>query len=248
MATYNEFQRRGETPVFFDTDRKILVNCRNLQEPIPNEEVPWFSTRYPVKLMLQPVCHGVPVVIGQPPLTLYIKRGNVEYGTVTGVGVEHPWFVIPRMDVPVGPLDITVRDGLGNIVLQFKSMALDVVPEYPGFIPTVYSNPNSVRIPDEGERVIRQPYARAIRLQRDASIFIIEDIPTETSSVKLSFDVGSLALNTYYGCNRLLVKAFGPMVVSSDSVEVRNGSLSEGWHEARVTVNPDGSILVLFFS
>ena len=248
MPTYNEFLKRGDVPFFFDTDRKILVNCRNLQEPIPNEDIPWISTKYPVKWMFQPVCHGVPVVIGQPPLTLYIKRGNVEYCSVLGVGDQHPYFVVPRLEAPVGPLDITVRDGLGNIVLQFQTTAVDAIPEYPGFLPTIYSNPNSVRTPDQGERIIRQPYARPIRLQRDASLFLIDDIPDETQTIDLTLDVGSLALDTYYGCNKILLKAPNALEIMATDVEVQGGTLTEGWHEARITVRPDGTILVLFFS
>ena len=246
MSTYNTFTKRGDIPYFFDTDKKILVDPHNLLSPIKDEDVPWFSTRYPVKVMLQPVFKGAPAIIGQTPLSVHLTRGKVEYGTVFTFGDEHPFFVVPRLDVTPGPVRVTIRDGLGNIVLQFDTNLLDQVPEYPGFIPVIYSNPNSVRVPDEGERIIKQPYGRTIRLQRDPSLFITDDVPDGTNTILLSLDYGSLPLGTYYGCNRLLIKLPNAATVSCNTATITGAPLDDGWNEGKITVFPDGTCKISF--
>jgi len=246
MAAYNEYSRRGDVPVFFDLDKKILLDPHNLLKPAPDECVPWFSTRYPVKVTLQPVWHGAPAIVGQTPLTVHLCRGDVEYGTCFTFGDEHPYFVVPRMDAPVGPVEVTVRDGLGNIVLQFNTNLIDAVPEHPAFIPIIYSNPNSVRIPDEGERIIKQPLGRTIRLQRDPSLFITDDIPAETNAILLSLDFGSLPLGTYYGCNRILLNLPDAAEITCSTATVIGGTLDAGWHEGKITVLPDGTCRITF--
>lgn len=236
----------NDTPVFFDMDRKILVSSRDPKLPLPDEEIPWFSTRYPVKVTLQAISKGIPAVVGQQPIRVSLTRGTTKYCDLWAVSGLNPWFVVPSLAVTPGPLRVELRDGLDNVILQFDTTCVDAVPENPGDIPTVFSNPTSVRVRDEGERIIRQPMNRTIRLQRDASLFIVDDINDGVSEWTIRLDFGSLCLDHYYSCNRLLVKAPGQLNVICHDAVVNTNTLAQGWTEGRVTVLPDSTTKIDF--
>ena len=145
----------SDSPLFFDMDRKILVNSRDVNSPLPDEEVPWFSTRYPVKVTLQAISKGYPAIVGQQPIKVSLTRGTTKYCDLWAISGQNPWFVVPSLAVTPGPLRVELRDGLDNVILQFDTMCIDSIPENPAEIPTIFSNPTSVRIKDEGERIIR---------------------------------------------------------------------------------------------
>lgn len=242
---YDDFIERGDRVYFFDTDRRMLVDEQNTMAPIPAAEVPWFSTRYPVKLVLQPITEGAPSAIAQTPCNVKLYRGSSVFGNVTAVGSWKIVCVIPRMDVTPGAIDVDMTDGLGNTVLAFRTVVVDAIPERPGRIPLIYSNPNSERTNDNGERVIRQPSDRVIRLQRDPSAFIIS-IPEGTAGWNIALDFCSLPLGIYNACNRLVVHCSSALEITSDDASLSTSSLSAGWHEARVSVMPDGNSIITF--
>ena len=236
----------NDTPIFFDMDRKVLVSSRDVSRPLPDDEIPWFSTRYPVKVTLQAVSKGYPAIVGQQPIKVSLTRGTTKYCDLWAISGANPWFVVPSLAVTPGPLRIELRDGLDNVILQFDTMCIDSVPENPAEIPTIFSNPTSVRVRDEGERVIRQPMNRTIRLQRDASLFLVDDINDGVSSWTIRLDFGSLCLDHYYSCNRILVKAPGALSVSCGDALLNTDSLPQGWTEGRVTVLPDSTTKIDF--
>lgn len=236
----------NDTPIFFDMDRHILVSSRDPGKPLPDSEVPWFSTRYPVKVTLQAISKGMPAVVGQQPIRVSLSRGTTKYCDLWAISGYNPWFVVPSLAVTPGPLRVELRDGLDNVLLQFDTMCLDQVPENPAEIPTVFSNPTSVRVRDEGERVIRQPMNRVIRLQRDAALFIVDDINDGVTKWTIRLDFGSLCLDHYYGCNRLLVKAPGSLDLACQDAELGVQQLRQGWTEGRITVLPDATTKIDF--
>lgn len=235
-----------ETPVYFDMDRRILLNSRDPSQPIPDGEIPWFSTRYPMLVYFQAVSGGKPAIVGQQPLRMRLYRGTVNYCELFGVSGATPWFAIPSLAITPGPISVEVRDGLDNVVLQFDTTCLDAIPENPDAIPTVFSNPTSVRIRGEGERIIRQPHNRGIRLQRDAALFLVDDFQENTSQWSVGLDYGSLAFDTYYSCNRILVKAVDALELRSDNATIEPAALTAGWHEGIVTVYPDRTTVIHF--
>lgn len=235
-----------DTPIYFDMDRRILLNSRDASKPIPDGEIPWFSTRYPTRIMFQAVSCGKPAIVAQQPLKMRLYRGTVNYCELYGVSGANPWFVIPSLAITVGPISVEMRDGLDNVVLQFNTTCVDAIPENPDGIPTVFSNPTSVRIRDEGERIIRQPHNRVLRLQRDASLFLVDDFQDDTPRWSIEIDYGSLAFDTYYSCNRVLVKALNNLELHNDFVTFEPDVLTAGWHEGRITVYPDRTTIIHF--
>lgn len=242
---YDDFIERGDKIYFFDTDRRMLVDDHDTMAPLPAASVPWLSTRYPVKLVLQPITEGAPSAIAQTPCNVRLSRGSSVFGNVTAIGSWKIVCVIPRMDVTPGPVDVEMTDGLGNTVLSFRTVVIDAIPEHPGRIPRIWSNPNSERTDDSGERVIRQPFDRTIRLQRDPSAFIVA-VPDDSAVWNISLDFCSLPLGIYNACNRIVVYCKATTEVSSTDASLSTNTLSAGWHEARVSVMPDGNSTITF--
>lgn len=237
----------NDTPLYFDMDRRIPVNPRDFSSPLPDAEYPWFSTRYPVKVTLQAVSHGRPAIVAQQPLKVVLSRGTTTYCILWAVSGQNPWFAVPSLAVTPGPLNVEVRDGLDNAVLQFRTLCLDAVPENPADIPDLYSNPTSVRIKDEGERLVTQPVARHIRLQRDATLFIVDDITEGMDTWVMRLDYGSLQTGMYYDCNRILVKAPKAIGVTCPIATLNVDGLPSGWTTGRITVLPDSSTRIDFY-
>lgn len=235
-----------ENLLYFDMDRRILLNSHDISQPIPDADIPWFSTRYPIKVTLQAISRGEPAIVGQQPIRVILRRGNTEYCCLFAISGANPWFVVPSLAVTQGPLSVELRDGLDNVILQFYTTCVDAVPENPSYIPTVFSNPTSVRVSDEGERIIRQPYNRLIRLQRDASLFLVEDLPESIGIWTVNLDFGSLCLDHYYSCNRLLVKVHNETQIVCETASPSPSILNPGWREGRVTVHPDSTTVINF--
>ena len=80
---------------------------------------------------------------------------------------------------------------------------------------------------------------RFIRLQRDASLFIVDDINDGVTGWTIRLDFGSLVLDHYYSCNRILVKAPDSLNIVCPDAEISADTLPAGWTEGRVTVLPD---------
>lgn len=245
MSMYDDFITRGDSVIYFDTDRRILVDPHNTMAPLPAVNYPWFSTRYPVKVVLQPITEGAPSAIAQTPCRMRITRGRSVLGDITVVGSYRLVCVIPRMDVTPGTVDVEVYDGLENTILAFRTTVVDAIPERPSRLPIIFSNPNSERTNNSGERVINQPADRAIRLQRDPSAFIVGLEPgNDTYEIKL--DLCSLPLGVYNAANRLVVRCHDQVTITSLDASLSTDTLTAGWHEGKITVMPDNTVVITF--